>query len=59
MTLDQLVKHGLNASMHAIIMGLLIIPMLWASGGIPPRQEEQSKPLLDTNLPFMLTPAAH
>jgi putative effector of murein hydrolase LrgA (UPF0299 family) len=58
MALDKLVRNSLNLGLHAIIMGLLIIPLLWVSGGLTPRQEEPSQPLLESNLPFMLTPAS-
>lgn len=59
MALDKLVRNSLNVGLHAFIMGLLIIPLLWVSGGLTPRQDTPPKPLLETNLPFMLTPTSH
>lgn len=58
MTLDKIVRNSLNVGLHAAIMGLLIIPLLWVSGGLTPRQDEPSEPLLESNLPFMITPVS-
>ena len=59
MTLDEIVKNSVNVGLHAAIMGLLIIPLLWVSGGLSPRQDDPPKPRLESNLPFMLTPTSH
>ena len=59
MAIDKIIKNSLNVGLHALIMGLLIIPLLWVSGGLTPRDDEPSQPLLESNLPFMLTPASH
>ena len=59
MAIDKIIKNSLNVGLHAVIMGLLIIPLLWVSGGLTPREDEPNQPLLESNLPFMLTPASH
>ena len=58
MALDKIVRNSLNVGVHAVIMGLLIIPLLWVSGGLTPRQDEPSDPRLESNLPFMIMPAS-
>ena len=58
MAIDKILKNSLNVGLHAMVTGLLIIPLLWVSGGLTPRQDEPAQPLLESNLPFMLTPAS-
>ncbi len=59
MALDKWIRNGFNVGLHAVVVGLLIIPLLWVSGGLTPRQYEPADPLQESNLPFMLTPASH
>ena len=59
MAIDKIIKNGLSVGLHSAIMGLLIIPLLWVSGGLNPREDEPIQPSLESNLPFMLTPTSH
>lgn len=54
MTLHEVLKNSINIGLHAVVMGLLIIPFLWFSGGLSPRQDEPVQPTMESKLPLRL-----
>jgi hypothetical protein len=55
MTMDEMLKNSLMLGLHAMVMGLLLLPLFWFVGGLTPRQEGPT-PGIPSHLPFMSSP---
>lgn len=56
MTLEKLIKHSVYVGLNALSMGILLVPILWFSGGLYPRDNPPVQPMIKSSLPFMLAP---
>lgn len=50
MSIDKLAKKSFSVALHVFSMGVLLLPLIWFSGGINLRDNQPVPPIIKTDL---------